>query len=58
VSVGVEIKLTGTLSDVNRVKYSFPSNVSIKKRRGKQLMKFIVSRCPKNVYSLLVLHGK
>jgi hypothetical protein len=44
ISKCVEIKLTGTLSDVNWVKYSFPSNVSVKKRRGKQLMKFIVSR--------------
>jgi hypothetical protein len=46
--MGVEIELTGTLSDVVRVKDNFPFNVIVKKGRGKQTIQFVVSRCPKD----------
>jgi len=46
--MGVEIQLTGTLSDSVREKYNFPFNVIVKKGHGKQTMQFTVSRCPKD----------
>jgi len=46
--MGVEIELTGTLSDAVREKDNFLFNVIVKKGRGKQTMQFTVSRCPKD----------